>query len=310
MDADNGGRPGPENPPGPLQKQDRTQERQPLDLTKTAAGAPAPPAVAERDIRASDADRDRIAEILREALAEGRLDPEEHAERIDAVYRAKTMGELEPVVRDLPAGGGSRPRPDAGGHAYGPAAPVPGQNLVAVFSAAVRKGRWQAPARINAVAFFGSVEIDLTEAVFPQQQIQINVTAVFGSVEIRVPENVTLHSNGSGILGSFEVETHDAEDADAPQVQVDGYAVLGSVEARPKRGAWIRDLRDRLREGHRELRRQLRDDQRDRHERLLDEHRDRHRRQRQEQREWREWHRAERRERQERRGRFRKGGDG
>ncbi|MFE1174757.1 DUF1707 domain-containing protein [Streptomyces sp. NPDC058773] len=289
MDADNGGRPGPETPPGPLQK----QERQPLDMTKPAA--PPSPAVAERDIRASDADRDRIAGILREALAEGRLDPEEHAERIDAVYRAKTVGELEPVVRDLPVAGAGRPRQDAGGSAYGPTAPVPDQNLVAVFSAAVRKGRWRAPARINAVAFFGSVEIDLTEAVFPQQQIQINVTAVFGSVEIRVPENITLRSSGSGILGSFEVETHDAEDADAPQVVVNGYAVLGSVEAKPKRGAWIRDLRDRLRQGHREMRQQVREE----HLQL----REQHLQLRQEQREWRERHRAERRER---RDRFRK----
>ncbi|WP_323139149.1 MULTISPECIES: DUF1707 SHOCT-like domain-containing protein [Streptomyces] len=292
MDADNGGRPGPETPPGPLQEQDRLQERKPLNMTKPAARAPAPPAVAERDIRASDADRDRIAEILREALAEGRLDPEEHAERIDAVYRAKTMGELEPVVRDLPAAGGSRPQPDQGGSAHGSAAPAPDQNLVAIFSAAIRKGRWQAPARINAVAIFGSVEIDLTEAVFPQQQIQINVTAIFGSVEIRVPENITLRSSGSGILGSFEVETHEAGDADAPQVHVNGYAVLGSVEAKPKRGAWIRDLRDRLREGHRELRRQVWED----HQQL-----------RQEQRDWHERHRAERRER---RDRFRKGFDG
>ncbi len=272
-------------------------------MTKPAAGAPAPPAVAEGDIRASDADRDRIAEILREALAEGRLDPEEHAERIDAVYRAKTMGELEPVVRDLPAAGGSRPQPDQGGYAYGSAAPAADQNLVAIFSAAVRKGRWQAPARINAVAFFGSVEIDLTEAVFPQQLIQINVTAFFGSVEIRVPENITLRSSGSGILGSFEVVTHEAGDADAPQVQVNGYAVLGSVEAKPKRGAWIRDLRDRLREGRRELReehrerhRQLRQDQWEWHQQLRQEHRDH-----------RERHRFERRER---RDRFRRGTDG
>ncbi|MFF4601737.1 DUF1707 domain-containing protein [Streptomyces sp. NPDC001339] len=203
-----------------------------VKLTKT---------VAEGEIRASDADRDRIAEILREALAEGRLDPEEHAERIDVVYRAKTMGELELVTRDLPAaGGGGRPAPEA--HAYEPGGPLPDQNLVAIFSASTRKGRWRVPARINAVAIFGSVEIDLTEAVFPQQQVQINVTAIFGSVEIRVPENVTLRSSGSGVLGSFEIETHEAVDGDAPQVHINGYAILGSVEAKPKRGAVIRDL--------------------------------------------------------------------
>ncbi|MGG2458479.1 DUF1707 SHOCT-like domain-containing protein [Streptomyces sp. RGM 3693] len=216
-----------------------------------------PPATAGGGMRASDADRDRIAEILREALAEGRLDAEEHAERIDVVYRAKTMGELEPVVRDLPAVGG-RPQPDPAPHAYGPGAAVADQNLVAIFSAANRKGRWRVPPRINAVAIFGSVEIDLTEAVFPQQRVQINVTSVLGSVEIRVPENITLRSSGSGILGSFEVETHEAADGNAPEVDVNGFALLGSVEAKPKRGAWIRDLRDRLRGDRRERMDELR----------------------------------------------------
>src|SRR5436190_1698862 len=50
----------------------------------------------------SDADRDRVADILREALAEGRLTADEHAERVDGVYRAKTHADLEPLVRDLP----------------------------------------------------------------------------------------------------------------------------------------------------------------------------------------------------------------
>ena len=45
-------------------------------------------------MRASDADRDEVADRLREALAEGRITPEEHAERIDAVYKAKTYADL------------------------------------------------------------------------------------------------------------------------------------------------------------------------------------------------------------------------
>ncbi|WP_274913562.1 DUF1707 SHOCT-like domain-containing protein [Streptomyces sp. WZ-12] len=270
MDASgNGGRPGPETPPGPLAEQDQ----QVVKLTKGEAKPQARP-VAEADMRASDADRDRIAEILREALAEGRLDAEEHAERIDVVYRAKTMGELEPVVRDLPGVGG-RPQPEDGPHEYGPTPAGADQNLVAIFSAAERKGRWRVPSRINAVAVFGSVEIDLTEAVFPQQRVQINATSLFGSVEIRVPENVTLRSNGSGVLGSFEVETHEAEDGNAPEIDVNGFALLGSVEAKPKRGAWIRDLGSRLRGDRHERMDQMRDE---RHERMDQRRAERHER--------------------------------
>ncbi len=53
--------------------------------------------------RASDMDRDRVAAILRDALAEGRLDNDEFAERLDAAYRAKTFGELDTLTADLPA---------------------------------------------------------------------------------------------------------------------------------------------------------------------------------------------------------------
>ncbi|MEU2155048.1 DUF1707 domain-containing protein [Streptomyces sp. NPDC019396] len=198
-------------------------------------------------IRASDADRDRIADILREALAEGRLDPEEHAERIDAVYRAKTVGELEPIVRDLPS---ARTRPEPTAYDYGPDAPAgPVDNLVAVFSSSTRKGRWRVGARTNAFAFFGNVEIDLTEAMFGQRLTVINATSIFGNVEVRVPENISLRGGGTGILGNFEVVALEGADPQAPVVVINGYSVFGNVEAKPKRGKRVADLHDRLR-GH------------------------------------------------------------
>lgn len=53
-------------------------------------------------VRASDADRDETGERLRRHHAEGRIDPEEFQERIDRCYKAKTMGELQQLVSDLP----------------------------------------------------------------------------------------------------------------------------------------------------------------------------------------------------------------
>lgn len=55
------------------------------------------------ELRASDADRERVANDLRDHYADGRLTMEEFDERIDAVYKAKTFGELTPVTADLPA---------------------------------------------------------------------------------------------------------------------------------------------------------------------------------------------------------------
>jgi hypothetical protein len=224
-----------------------------VDLEKhpQQPAAPAPPAPA--GIRASDADRDRIADILREAMAEGRLTVEEHAERVDAVYRAKTVGELEPLVRDLPTPGGSTRPSSATPYAYGPEAPAgPADNLVAIFSSSTRKGRWRVGGRTNAFALFGSVEIDLTEALFSQRLTVINATSIFGSVEIKVPENISLRGSGTGVFGNFEVLTLESADPEAPVIVVNGYSVFGNVEAKPKRGKLITDLHNRLRKhlGH------------------------------------------------------------
>jgi Domain of unknown function (DUF1707) len=57
---------------------------------------------ADRDLRASDADRDRIAAQLREHAGAGRLSVDELAERLDVVFAARTLGELEPPLADLP----------------------------------------------------------------------------------------------------------------------------------------------------------------------------------------------------------------
>src|SRR5215472_17052274 len=53
-------------------------------------------------IRASDADRDRTAALLREHLAAGRLTSEEFNERLDKAYAARTMGDLDELLADLP----------------------------------------------------------------------------------------------------------------------------------------------------------------------------------------------------------------
>ncbi|TDD79697.1 DUF1707 domain-containing protein [Saccharopolyspora karakumensis] len=53
-------------------------------------------------MRASDADRDEVAARLRTALDEGRLTVTEYDERLQSAYGATTLGELEPLTRDLP----------------------------------------------------------------------------------------------------------------------------------------------------------------------------------------------------------------
>ncbi|WP_327684050.1 DUF1707 SHOCT-like domain-containing protein [Kitasatospora sp. NBC_00458] len=223
--------------------------------------APQPPArtghapVAEAELRASDADRERVAELLRDAYAEGRLDVDEHAERIEAAYSAKTLGDLAPLTRDLPLDREvSFEKPPLGSPAAGagsrPSGPVrlPARSeaptMLAVFGGASRKGRWRVGSSLRAVAIFGGVEIDLTDAVFESPEVVIDVVAIFGGVEIKVPENVSLHGSGVGIFGGFDVKEQTAADPYAPVVRVKGTAVFGGCEAKPRKGKklkeWVR----------------------------------------------------------------------
>src|SRR5690349_4241393 len=54
-------------------------------------------------LRASDAERERVAEALRRHHLDGRLDTEELQERLERAYAARTTGELAPLLADLPA---------------------------------------------------------------------------------------------------------------------------------------------------------------------------------------------------------------
>jgi hypothetical protein len=57
----------------------------------------------QSSLRASDADREAVAERLRHAAVEGRLEPTELEDRLHAALRARTYGDLGRLVADLPA---------------------------------------------------------------------------------------------------------------------------------------------------------------------------------------------------------------
>src|SRR5579862_4593305 len=163
-----------------------------------------PPAVPDKgNLRASDADRERVADVIREAAGDGRLTMEELDERLDSVYAAKTYAELEPITKDLPApGSASVPAP----------APAPARDVrqfggqptsnggFAILGGFTRKGDWIVPKDFQAVTILGGAEIDMREARFAEPTVTIHVVAILGGMEIIVPEDATVHVTGVGIL--------------------------------------------------------------------------------------------------------------
>ncbi|MFP3992152.1 DUF1707 domain-containing protein [Streptomyces sp. E11-3] len=208
------------------------------------------------ELRASDTDRERVAERLREAVAEGRLDMEEFEERLDAAYKARTYGELEPLTRDLPATTGPAPSPIAPAASGSWAARLGGEptsnGAVAIMAGFQRKGVWTAPRRFTAFAFWGGGEIDLREANFAERETVINCIAIMGGVNVIVPPGVEVVVRGFGLMGGFDSREDGVPgEPGAPRVVVTGFAFWGGV------GVTRKETRAR-RQAAREERRQAR----------------------------------------------------
>ena len=197
-----------------------------------------PPAVPDRgNLRASDSDRERVADILRQAAGDGRLTMEELDERLDAVYAAKTYAELEPVTKDLPAAGTAHapvPAPAPAGDLNRVGGVPTSNNAVAVLGGATRKGEWVVPQYFNAVAVLGGVELDFREARFAERVVTIHAVAILGGIEITVPEDVTVHVSGVGIMGGFDDSASGEGPPGAPEIVINGVAILGGVEVKRK----------------------------------------------------------------------------
>src|SRR5262245_51845241 len=137
-----------------------------------------------RELRASDADRERVAEVLRRAAGEGRIELAELDERLAAVYAARTYGELEPITRDLPAIG-APPVPAVPAVPAVRAADVPerfggaptSSGGFALMSGFERKGPWVVPRVFRSFAFMGGGQIDLRQARFAANPVTIHAWA-------------------------------------------------------------------------------------------------------------------------------------
>jgi hypothetical protein len=236
-----------------------------------------PPAEREpQHLRASDADRERVAEVLREAAGDGRLTMDELDERLDAVYKAKTYAELEPITHDLPAStDGSTPAPapaPAGDPARFGAAATSG-GAVAILGGFSRKGDWVVPKEFTAFCFMGGGEIDMRDARFAEREVTIHIVAIMGGAEVIVPEDATVRVTGIGIMGAFDHSDAGTGSPGGPVITVNGVAFMGGVDVkrrptmqnfRDARRQRLEDRRERL-DARLEDRRQRRDYHRERH---------------------------------------------
>jgi hypothetical protein len=163
-------------------------------------------------LRASDADRDRFIEVLRAAVADGRLDRAEFDERLDAALAARTIDALAPLTADLiatPGSGGALTLPVAGTSAQ-PAAEL--LTIKEKHGRVRRDGRWTLPHRLALRTAWCDVLLDLTSAVRSGPELIIELRVRGGDVELVLAPGMTVDANELSVRYTDLAISRDAGD--------------------------------------------------------------------------------------------------
>jgi hypothetical protein len=185
------------------------------------------PARKPSDLRASDADRERVVAVLAEAVGDGRLTLEEHSDRVQRAYQARTLGELAGLTTDLVPPGSQPLRLDDS------------RSVAAFFSTSRREGRWVMPDRLSVTVVGGHVILDLREAMLQSQHSIVHATLFGGQLHIFVPEAVSVvvtQSRHSGRIGAgLNPRPGPPRPPGTPLIEVRSFSVAGQVRVHTPR---------------------------------------------------------------------------
>ena len=192
------------------------------------------------ELRASDADRERVVAVLAEAAGDGRLTLEEHSERVQRAYGARTLGELAGLTRDLVPPGAQPLQLDDS------------RTVTAFFTTVRREGRWVMPDRLSVTVVGGQVVLDLREALLQGMYTIVHATLVGGSLNILAPEGVTVRVTTSRYSSRMGDDLNPrpgpanraAKEGGSPLIEVRSFSVAGHVRVhtpRQRTSRWRRN---------------------------------------------------------------------
>ena len=204
---------------------------------------PEPPA-----LRASDADRERTVALLREHAVDGRLTLEEFTDRMSGAYSARTGGELDELVRALPAGGpppASRRRPT--------------RFILSIFGSTAREGRIRIKRSVFCFTLFGNIDLDLRQATLERDVVSVVALGLFAAIDVYVPEGVEVDLHGLALGGHKRARGNDPPPRPGtPLVRVTAISVFAGIDVWRVPLAWAQKtwrqvIRGIIAGAHREL---------------------------------------------------------
>ena len=189
------------------------------------AGEPPEPA-SSPDLRASDADRDRVIDVLRAATADGRLTADEFNERMAAALASRTFRELAPLTADLATPPAGR-APES----------TPAEDVMRIDQrggSVQRTGHWVVPQRLELSPSWSDVTIDFTDAVIRHDTLHIEMKMRGGSLILVVGPGIVVDADFLATRYT-DVVIHPPIEPDAPvrlRIHLAGRMRYGYIEAR------------------------------------------------------------------------------
>jgi uncharacterized protein DUF1707 len=194
-----------------------------------------------RDLRVSDDERQHVVSLLERATGRGLIDLDEFTSRVDTALAARTRGELNAVLVDLPGlvhpEGRVLASPPAHRSAGRPATAAPGGGslLSAELGSVSRRGSWEVPAHLRVQVTLGSAELDFTETEVPHAVVEIDLSVTTGSVELRLPDDARLDRDGVQVVLGSVSEKRRGGDGTGPLFVLRGSVRAGSLEVKGPR---------------------------------------------------------------------------
>ncbi len=188
----------------------------------------------------SRAREQKISE-LSQHFANDDLSLEDLERRIEQVYKAASVAELDAITSDLrvsqlPAAGrsSSAQMTDARTDYATSNLPAPSSRLLAVMSESKRTGRWLVPQRLDVVSLMADTKIDLTHAVMPPGGAEFHVRSFWAACKIVVPPEMRVINEMHAIMASVvsKADEMDAEGAQrhGPTLRLTGTAFMAEVK--------------------------------------------------------------------------------
>lgn len=188
----------------------------------------APEPIDPRALRVSDAERAHVVDVLQKAIGQGLLSLDEFTERTDTALAAKTRGELNAVLVDLP--GVTHSDPDS------PVREKPVE-LRANMSSIKRDGAWTVPRELIIRNRMGSTELDFSEAHIGYDEVRIALNVSGGSVKLLLPERASVVTDQVRVTAG-SIKDKAGQGSGTPRFVVSGTLTAGSLHVR--RASYVR----------------------------------------------------------------------